>query len=62
MAMKPKRYSVWLALQNLKAVVKFSGMTRLGLVWRRIVFGVYHEKKRSTLMKQIKSQTAEIKP
>ena len=38
MAMKPKRYSVWLALQNLKAVVKFSGMTRLGLVL--VAFGL----------------------
>jgi hypothetical protein len=38
--MKPKRYSAGLALQDLKAAVQFSGMTRLGLVlvangWRR---------------------------
>jgi hypothetical protein len=32
MAMKLKRYSAWLALQDLKAAVKFTGMTRLGLV------------------------------
>jgi hypothetical protein len=30
--MKPKRYSAWLALQNLKAAVRFTGITRLGLV------------------------------
>jgi hypothetical protein len=38
MAMKPKRYSAGLALQNLKAAVKFTGMTRLGLVL--VAFGL----------------------
>jgi hypothetical protein len=38
MAMKPKRYSDWLALQNWKAAVQFSGMTRLGLVL--VAFGL----------------------
>jgi hypothetical protein len=36
--MKPKRYSAWLALQNLKAAVEFTGMTRLGLVL--VAFGL----------------------
>ncbi len=36
--MKPKRYSAWRVFQNLKAVVKFSGMTRLGLVL--VAFGL----------------------
>jgi len=36
--MKPKRYSAWLALLNLKAAVKFTGMTRLGLVL--VAFGL----------------------
>jgi hypothetical protein len=36
--MKPKRCSAWWALQNLKAAVKFSGMTRLGLVL--VAFGL----------------------
>jgi len=36
--MKPKRCSVWLALQNLQAMVKFTGMTRLGLVL--VAFGL----------------------
>jgi hypothetical protein len=38
MAMKPKRYSAWLALQNLKAVVRFTGMTRFDLVL--VAFGL----------------------
>jgi len=36
--MKPKRYSAWLALQNLKAAVEFTGMTRFGLVL--VAFGL----------------------
>jgi len=45
----------------------FGSMARTGLMFLisgifLIVFGVYLEKKRRTLMKQIKSQTAEIKP
>ena len=38
MAMKPKRYSAWLALLNWKAAVQFWGMTRLGLVL--VAFGL----------------------
>ena len=38
MAMKPKRCSAWLALHNLKAAVRFMGMTRLGLVL--VAFGL----------------------
>ena len=45
----------------------FGSMARTGVMFLisgifLIVFGVYLEKKRRTLMKQIKSQTAEIKP
>jgi len=45
----------------------FGSLARTGLMFLisgifLIVFGVYLEKKRRTLMKQIKSQTAEIKP
>jgi len=36
--MKPKRYSAWLAFQNLKAAVQFTGITRLGLVL--VAFGL----------------------
>jgi hypothetical protein len=38
MVMKPKQCSAWLALQNLKAAVNISGMTRLGLVL--VAFGL----------------------
>ena len=38
MAVKPKRSSAWLALKNLKAVVKFSDLTQLGLVL--VAFGL----------------------
>ena len=38
MAMKPKQYSARLALLNLKAAVKFRGMTQLGLVL--VAFGL----------------------
>ena len=38
MAMKLKRYSAGLVLQNLKVAVKFTGMTRLGLVL--VAFGL----------------------
>jgi hypothetical protein len=38
MVVKPKRYSAWLALQNLRALAKFSGMKRLGLVL--VAFGL----------------------
>jgi len=61
MAMKPKRYSVWLALQNLKAVVKFSGMTRLGLVLAADCLRCVSRQETQHLMKQIKSQTTGVK-
>ncbi|MGB7746440.1 MAG: hypothetical protein WBN75_04055 [Verrucomicrobiia bacterium] len=36
--MKPQRFSAWLALQNLNTVVRYTGVTRLGLVL--VAFGL----------------------